>query len=66
MSYASAFLTLIKFLPEVVEFLKLLANLTEQGVEKIEIMTAMKKIDKAFSIKDPRERARKLNEIFYR
>ncbi len=54
----------LKFLPELVSFLKLLVDLTEKGVEKIEIMNAVKKIGQAFNDPDPKNRARRLNDVF--
>ena len=64
MGVLNGIFTLLKFLPEMVTFLKLLANLTEKGVEKVEIMRAVKKIDEALKDRDPVERSRRLNDIF--
>ncbi len=64
MSVITGIFTFLKFLPELIAFTKLLGELTEKGIEKIEIMNAMKKIKGAFDDPNPISRARKLNDIF--
>lgn len=64
MGFWQGLLLLIKYLPELIELAKRLENLTNAGVERIQISLISRRICAAFDTKDPVERARLLNEVF--
>ena len=64
MSTLSGIFAILKFLPEVLSFVKLLGGLIEKGADKIEVMHAMERIGDAFKEPNPVNRARRINDIF--
>lgn len=63
MTFAS-FLSLLKFLPTLLDIAAQIENLVAQGVDILQIRAAMKSIDKAFVQKDAAQRAKDLNDVF--
>lgn len=57
-------LTILKYLPDFIELAQRIGGMVEEGVDYLQIKNAMKRIDKAFLIKDPKERARTINDEF--
>ena len=61
MAYLKA---IIVVLPELIGFIKGLAGMIKRGSEMAKLKMDLKAINNAFEEKDPKKRARKLNNIF--
>lgn len=57
---------IVKFLPEIVSFIKSLQSMVERGIDEIQIKQNIKGINKAFQNEDRQAAARALNDIFRR
>lgn len=64
MGTITAIFSILKFLPQVLDYVKHLEGLIDQGVTAVQISNAMKNIDKAFVITDIAKRAKSLNDEF--
>ena len=64
MSGWAAFKAFVTFLPEVLKFIKWLAEKLEEGYTEIEIRRSADKIFEAFNNPDRQAAARQLNDIF--
>ena len=64
MAVLKGIFTALKFLPDLIDLLKSLTSAVDRGVDIVLIKRAMKNIDKAFSVEDPVERARRINDEF--
>lgn len=56
--------TIIKFMPEFIELLKVLANGINNGVSEAKLKKDFKRISKALRIKDGKQAANNLDDIF--
>lgn len=64
MATLSGLLTLLKFLPDFVALAKTVGSAAADGVDALRISAALKSIDKDFLIKDPKARAKGINDDF--
>lgn len=55
---------IFKYLPELIELLRSLAQKTAAGIEEAQIRRDLKRISKAFKNKDRQQAARDLDRIF--
>lgn len=63
MTFAS-FISLLKFLPMLLDFATQIEDLIAKGVQIEQIKAAMKSIDVAFAQKNTVERAKEINDTF--
>lgn len=64
MAELQAIITIFKYLPDFIDLAKRIGTMVSDGVDYVRIQQAMKAIDKDFTVKDPRERAKRLNDEF--
>ena len=64
MSFFSALMLIIKYLPYIFKLIERIDTMTKQGMEDAAVRKAMRDIDKAMDIKEPRQRAAALNDVF--
>jgi hypothetical protein len=57
-------MAVLKFFPTMVELAKQIAGWVAAGLTEAQILSAYRAIDKSFILADPKERAKKLNDIF--